>query len=68
MSLEAIVLKVFVHESGELEILDIQANRQAEHHFIQSVVLGTLSLLGIVIIGNFGQVFFLLGITDEKCH
>ena len=31
-------------------------------------VLGTLSLLGIVIIGNFGQVFFLLGITDEKCH
>ena len=33
-----------------------------------STVLGTLGLLGIVIIGNFGQVFFLLGITDEKCH
>ena len=32
------------------------------------LLLGTLSLLGIVIIGNFGQVFFLLGITDEKCH
>ena len=31
-------------------------------------VLGTLGLLGIVIIGNLGQVFFLLGITDEKCH
>ena len=31
-------------------------------------LLGTLGLLGIVIIGNFGQVFFLLGITDEKCH
>ena len=32
------------------------------------LLLGTLGLLGIVIIGNFGQVFFLLGITDEKCH
>ena len=34
----------------------------------ESRILGTLGLLGIVIIGNFGQVFFLLGITDEKCH
>ena len=34
----------------------------------RDIILGTLGLLGIVIIGNFGQVFFLLGITDEKCY